>query len=350
VIGGADDLNIQSQFGGKTIVFGEAAIRTIFQQSFHRAIYATRLVAAEAELLEDCEACDTLDWEQSSYLTTPERYTHFIGNFPNLRIRAISNRWWAAAVKNGCRSQLPPGADAALDELAESETDLRAQLSDDQIEKFSACANDGKVGVSKKDLKLYLDEKRLTIEMDYEPEYLFDLMRVTTEGSLFYSVFSAELAKSFAFLLSHESYHLWVAPNAGPQAEFAADAHAVQVFLGLFPQIDLETWYKAADTPGIGMTESDGEESRFAHIGSSLMGRDPAVLLRELYRGARFTQDGLHPPVEQRVQAVTGAIADRRIRAACEAIGSYQQKARDLGFEDDYETGVACPVAPGESQ
>ena len=347
VIGETGDLNIQSRFGGQTIVFGEAAIRTIFQQSFHRAIYATRLVSAEAGLLEDCEACNRSGIDQPSYLNTPERYIHFMSNFPNLRFRTISNRWWANAVRNGCRAQLPPDADAAMDEISSSDQDLRSLIPQNLIERLSACANDGKVGISKKDLKPYLDEIRLSMESDYDQEYMFDLVRVTTEGSIFYSILSAELAKSFAFLLGHESYHLWISPNAGPQAELDADAHAVQVFLRLFPQINLNTWYKVADKPGIGMLaeDSEGGADRFSLLGSSLMGRDPTVLLRELYRGARFTQDGLHPPVEQRVNAVSVAIADQRIKFTCDEIAAYQQQAREYGFGSDAEGGFVCPTS-----
>lgn len=343
IVGAKDDLNISTRFGSGEVVFGEGAIRTIFEQSLHRALYSSRRAASELELYDECETCDDADDVPGSYLVDPERLDYFRSKFPNVKYSALSNRWFAAAVRSGCASKLTPDLEEQLDSIAENEDDLRSLISRERIESLGACANDGTTRLSATDLRNYLDEIERAAESD-QPENWADLMMVMTEGMLFQAALSAELSKSFAFLLGHEAYHQWISERIGSNAELSADEHAAATYLTLFPQIDLAAWYGPRPTSGIGLGVPDGEGFGQG-VMQAVMGREPSVLLRELYNGARFRQgDGLHPPVEQRVAAVTGAIAAGRIKLSCETFERSRTEANRFGLDwwDDAER--QCPA------
>lgn len=159
----------------------------------------------------------------------------------------------------------------------------------------------------------------LQTEMLVHQYFLSELVFIT-------QALNAELLKSYAFFLAHESWHIWFgnerqSPRQFKQEEFKADAHAARVFLEQFEEFDYEWWSSSIDASFIEQTSAPSSVSDFFQ---QFTGRNPDIVLEETYKGTRFYDGNFsHPPIEQRTEIIKNSIKEGRHKFSQQLVQEY---------------------------
>jgi hypothetical protein len=145
-----------------------------------------------------------------------------------------------------------------------------------------------------------------------ETNLMDSYMPLMGETLLSHQSTSAELLKSFLFILAHESWHIWFTRKIGKKVEYQADQHAMRVYLKAFPEIDFDSWHSVGESVifGGGELESSNDE-----VFNSILGRSPDVILNEIYKGTNFYEGNWsHPTIEKRVKAIAGQLEQGKLK------------------------------------
>jgi len=344
IVGRRGDLNINATYGATTLTIGEDVVRDVFLRAFFRAAKTLRERNSEMDMLEDCSECGELSEQEGLFSLNIDRFRYLVSALPGLRMRTVSAKWFARAVHEGC-GNTDPELLAAIDSLAadddeaeDDRKDLRELMPADQIRKLAQCARADNVQITRADVEPYLREYAAISEGDAEedvPDEMETYVELASEATSINVAITAELAKSFTFLLGHEGQHLWISPNAGPQAEYDADANAAAIYLALFQEIDPSQWFRAVDMPQSGGTSGadENELQDTSALFRSIVGREPTMLLREIYGGTTYAEgDVLHPPLNDRVARLSAAIKEGRFAYTCEALRAMLKQKNEKGL------------------
>jgi hypothetical protein len=140
---------------------------------------------------------------------------------------------------------------------------------------------------------------------------------IFAELMLLHQIISAELLKSYLFVLAHESWHFWFGgeprtPTQYKQEELKADAHGMRVYLTTYKQINFEAFSKTAQTQMgelVGITidstnsaPSNNTDSAYKSFFETLSGRSPHIIMEETFHDTKFVNGSFtHPPLSERI-------------------------------------------------
>jgi len=149
-----------------------------------------------------------------------------------------------------------------------------------------------------------------------------------------------EVYKGLVFVLAHESWHLWMSNlnkkiSACKREEMNADAHAVRMFLIVAPkEPNIEPLLKEFDSldDTSKMSLEEYRDIPRDDLFKDVLGRDPDVLLKEVYAGTRYEKTYCHPPLDERVSSIRSLIQGGREGLTQNAIDEMRSLLNDLAI------------------
>lgn len=307
-IASSPDINVDAQFHSPTLTITDGLLTDIYFRSLHRAIVGLRLryggMSPFGSSLAPKAGVFSANFTRLAYLDR---------RLPSLRFRALPSRRFADGIVRRCQASRPEERDDLVGLLnSGNDEDVRTKLpyALPAIARYFSCAT----GASNAELAAYLTEFRHVETANLNDDPLKEYLGYAAEKLQIEAQISAEMTKAITFILAHESYHVWVSPYFGSEAEFDADEHALELYYKVYGRNDI----KALVATGAKVDRFGEAFANVAGAFQEMLGRDPVALLKEIYLGTTYYGGNeSHPPVALRVARVRKLMSQKRISFTC---------------------------------